>query len=302
MYPAHGQAVEPLLRQAEQALFEAKRLRVGCAMYAPSLEASRQSQLSLLSALAEAIEGGQLRQFLQPKVSPDGVLRGAEALVRWCHPVRGWVPPGEFVPFAERTGRIGPVTDWMLGQAVRTLARWQSEGLLLTIAVNISTQDLQDSTLPGRVARLLASHGVPPQRLQLELTETGLMASGQDPIAVLHALRATGVGLAIDDFGTGHSSLAYLQKLPMHELKIDRSFVAGVHADARRRELLRSIIQLGHGLGLVVTGEGVEAEAELLVLASAGCDLVQGFHIGAPMDVAAFDAWRRQRVQAVQAA
>ncbi|MCR5868412.1 bifunctional diguanylate cyclase/phosphodiesterase [Aquincola sp. J276] len=297
MFPAHGVAVEQLLRHAEQALFEAKRLRVGCAVYAPSLEASRQSQLSLLSALTEAIEQGQLHQYLQPKLSPAGVLSGAEALVRWRHPERGWVPPGEFVPFAERTGRIGQVTDWMMREAVRTLARWQQDQQALTIAVNISTHDLQDLSLPQRVSRLLAEHGVQPWRLQLELTETGLMDSGQDPITVLHALADTGVGLAIDDFGTGHSSLAYLQRLPMHELKIDRSFVTEVHADARRCELLHSIVQLGHGLGLKVTGEGVETAAELQVLRQAGCDLVQGYHTGRPMDLAAFEAWRLQRLQ-----
>ena len=295
MYPADAPALEPLLRHAEQALFEAKRLHIGCAVYAPSLEASRQSQLSLLSALAEAIEGGQLHQYLQPKFSLDGTLRGAEALVRWRHPQRGWVPPGEFVPFAERTGRIGPLTDWMLEQAVRTLARWQREGLSLTIAVNISTHDLQDAGLPARVSALLQRHGVAPARLQLELTETGLMDSSQDPVTVLHALCDTGVGLAIDDFGTGHSSLAYLQRLPMHELKIDRSFVTEVHADARRRELLQSIVHLGHGLGLKVTGEGVETAAELQALRQAGCDLVQGYHTGRPMDLAAFETWREQR-------
>lgn len=296
MYPADARALEPLLRHAEQALFEAKRLHIGCAVYAPSLEAARQSQLSLLSALAEAIEGGQLHQYLQPKLALDGTLRGAEALVRWRHPQRGWVPPGEFVPFAERTGRIGPLTDWMLAQAVCTLARWQREGLPLTLAVNISTHDLQDSGLPGRVQALLARHGVAPARLQLELTETGLMASGEDPVAVLQALCDTGVSLAIDDFGTGHSSLAYLQRLPMHELKIDRSFVTEVHADARRRELLKSIVHLGHGLGLKVTGEGVESAAELQALRHAGCDLVQGYHTGRPMDLAAFEAWRRHRL------
>lgn len=295
MYPVDARALEPLLRHAEQALFEAKRLHIGCAVYAPSLEAARQSQLSLLSALAEAIEGGQLHQYLQPKLALDGTLRGAEALVRWRHPQRGWVPPGEFVPFAERTGRIGPLTDWMLEQAVRTLARWQREGLSLTIAVNISAHDLQDTGLPARVKAMLARHGVTPDRLQLELTETGLMDSVQDPVAVLHALCETGVGLAIDDFGTGHSSLAYLQRLPMHELKIDRSFVTEVHADARRRELLQSIVHLGHGLGLKVTGEGVETAAELQALRQAGCDLVQGYHTGRPMDLAAFETWRRQR-------
>ncbi|HEY4069491.1 MAG TPA: EAL domain-containing protein [Burkholderiaceae bacterium] len=295
LFPLHAQEVEPLLRRAEQALFEAKRTRVGCAMYAQQLEASRVSHLSLLSELQEAIEQGQLRQFLQPKVSPNGQVHGAEALVRWCHPQRGWVPPNDFVPFAERTGRIRMLTDWMLEQALITLARWQQEGLALTIAVNLSTQDIQDLSLPQRVARLLAQYRVDPSRLQIELTETGLMDSGEDPMVVLRSLRELGIWLAIDDFGTGHSSLAYLQQLPVHELKIDRAFVQHIDADARRRALLVSIVQLGHSLGLTVTAEGVETESELTVIGQADCDLVQGYLIGKPMDTGAFEAWHGAR-------
>jgi EAL domain-containing protein (putative c-di-GMP-specific phosphodiesterase class I) len=277
------------LQRAEQALFEAKRTRVGCSLYTEQLEASRVSHLSLLSDLQEAIEQGQLRQFLQPKVGPDGEIHGAEALVRWCHPERGWVSPADFVPFAERTGRIRMVTDWMLEQALITLARWQEQGLELTIAVNVSTQDIQDRNLPKRVARLLAQYRVDPSRLQIELTETGLMDSGEDPITVLRSLHELGIWLAIDDFGTGHSSLAYLQQLPVHELKIDRAFIQHIDGDARRRALFVSIVQLGHSLGLTVTGEGVETDGELNVIVQAGCDLVQGFLIGKPIDTAAFE-------------
>jgi diguanylate cyclase (GGDEF)-like protein len=295
LFPLHAQEVEPLLRRAEQALFEAKRTRVGSAMYVQQLEASRVSHLSLLSDLQEAIEQGQLRQYLQPKVSTDGELHGAEALVRWCHPQRGWVAPIDFVPFAERTGRIRALTDWMLEQALITLARWQRQGIALTIAVNVSTQDIQDKSLPQRVSRLLTQYGVDPSRLQIELTETGLMDSGADPITVLHSLRELGVWLAIDDFGTGHSSLAYLQQLPVNELKIDRGFVQNIDADARRRELLVSIVQLGHSLGLSVTAEGAETQAELGVISEAGCDLVQGYVIAKPMDTGAFEDWSDQR-------
>lgn len=293
LFPEHADDAESLLRRAEQAMFEGKRQRQPQMLYNPSLEASRQSHLSLLSDLQEAIDGGQLRQFLQPKVSPrDGRLLGAEALVRWHHPERGWLPPGEFIPFAESTGRIRQVTQWMLEQAVATLADWHARGIDLTLAVNVSTLDLQDSGLPDRVATLLRRHRVPAQRLQLELTETGLMASGPDPIRVLHALREIGVGLAIDDFGTGQSSLAYLQRLPVNELKIDRSFVDGVDSDPRRQALLRSIIDIGHSLGLEVTAEGVETEAELAILRRAQCDLVQGYLIARPMAAEAFEAWR----------
>ncbi|MEJ6007287.1 EAL domain-containing protein [Paucibacter sp. AS339] len=296
LYPEHAQTCESLLRHAEQAMFEAKRYRLPMSLYNPNLEASRLAHLSLLSDLQEAIEQGQLRQFLQPKVSAlDGRLSGVEALVRWEHPQRGWLPPSEFIPFAESTGRIRQVTQWMLEQAVRTLAAWQAAGHELSIAVNVSTLDLQDEGLPERVGALLAASGVPPQSLQLELTETGLLDSGLDPIGVLHSLRKLGVRLAIDDFGTGQSSLAYLQRLPVHELKIDRSFVDGVDGDPRRQELLDSIVKLGHSLGLMVTAEGVENEAEMAVIRRTGCDLVQGYFIAKPMDLQRLQQWRDQR-------
>ena len=295
-YPDHAEGCEALLRRAEQAMFEAKRQRLPVSVYNPNLEAARLAHLSLLSDLQEAIEQGQLRQFLQPKVSAlDGRLLGVEALVRWEHPVRGWLPPSEFIPFAESTGRIRQVTQWMLEEAVRTLAAWQAQGLLLPIAVNVSTLDLQDEALPERVGALLASSGVPPQSLQLELTETGLLDSGMDPIGVLHSLRKLGVRLAIDDFGTGQSSLAYLQRLPVHELKVDRSFVDRVDGDSKRQELLDSIVKLGHSLGLTVTAEGVENEAEWAVIRATGCDLVQGYFIAKPMDLPRLQQWRQQR-------
>ena len=293
LFPEHADTAETLLRRAEQAMFEGKRQRQQHMLYDPSLESSRQSHLSLLSDLHQAIGGGQLRQFLQPKVSPlDGRLLGAEALVRWQHPERGWLPPSEFIPFAESTGRIRQMTQWMLEQAVNTLAQWQARGIDMTLAVNVSTLDLQDSGLPERVAALLRGRHVPARWLQLGLTETGLLASGPDPIRVLRALREIGVGLAIDDFGTGHSSLAYLQRLPVNELKIDRSFVGGVDGDPQRQALLRSIVDIGHSLGLEVTAEGVETEAELAVLRRAKCDLVQGYLIARPMAAEAFEAWR----------
>ncbi|WP_293504221.1 GGDEF domain-containing protein [Roseateles sp.] len=289
--PEHGHRAEVLVQRAEQAMFEAKRLRTDAALYSPKPEADRLSHLSLLSELEQAIVQGQLRQVLQPKVRlRDRRITGAEALVRWHHPQRGWLPPSEFVPFAEETGRIRQITHWMLEQAVMTLGAWCAQGRELVIAVNISTLDLQDGRLPGRIESMLARAGVPPHLLQLELTETGLMASSQDPIHVMHSLCSVGVRLSIDDFGTGQSSLAYLQRLPVHELKVERGFVDGVDKDVKRQELLNSIIMLGHGLGLAVTAEGVETSAELEVLQRLGCDLVQGFFIAKPMEAARFDA------------
>ena len=290
--PEHGRSAEVLMQRAEQAMFEAKRRRTDVALYDPDLEADRLSHLSLLSELETAITQGQLRQFLQPKLSlKDDRIAGAEALVRWQHPERGWLPPSEFVPFAESTGRIRQITQWMLERAITTLAQWRAEGRELSIAVNISTLDLQDGSLPTRIEALLRQAKVPAHLLQLELTETGLMASTQDPIHVMHSLRSLGVRLAIDDFGTGQSSLSYLQRLPVHELKIDRSFVDGVDQDLKRQELLGSIIMLGHGLGLQVTAEGVENLAELDVLRRLGCDQAQGYLLAKPMDAPLFEAW-----------
>ena len=292
-WPDHAADTETLLRRAEQAMFEAKRLRQALAVYNPGAEAARALHLSLLSDLAAAIQQDHLRQFLQPKrCLKTGRITSAEALVRWHHPQRGWLPPAEFIPFAERSGRIRQITDWMLARAVKTLAEWEAAGREpLTLAVNISTLDLQDQALPARLAALLAQYRVDPAQLQLEVTETGLMSSSADPIAVLHALKSWGVRLAVDDFGTGQSSLAYLQHLPVDELKIDRSFVQDVHADARRQALLKSIVGVGQGLGLTVTAEGVESEAELAVVQACGCDLVQGYLLAKPMDLPDFEAW-----------
>ena len=292
-WPEHATDTEALLRRAEQAMFEAKRLRQDVAVFNPSAEAARALHLSLLSDLATAIQQDQLRQFLQPKrCLKTGRITGAEALVRWQHPQRGWLPPGDFVPFAERSGRIRQITDWMLARAVKTLAAWEAEGRKpMSIAVNISTLDIQDQTLPARLAALLAEYRVDPGQLQLEVTETGLMSSGTDPIAVLNALKAWGVSLAIDDFGTGQSSLAYLQHLPVDELKIDRSFVQDVNVDPRRQALLKSIVGVGQGLGLTVTAEGVENAAELACITTCGCDLIQGYLLAKPMDLPDFEAW-----------
>ncbi|MBV8036233.1 EAL domain-containing protein [Roseateles sp.] len=295
-WPEHAADTEALLRRAEQAMFEAKRLRQAVAVFNPGAEAARALHLSLLSDLATAIQQDQLRQFLQPKRDlRTGRVTGAEALVRWQHPQRGWLPPADFIPFAERSGRIRQITDWMLTRAVRTLAAWAAEGREpLSIAVNISTLDIQDQTLPARVAALLAEYRVEPSQLQLEVTETGLMASGTDSIAVLHALKSWGVKLAIDDFGTGQSSLAYLQHLPVDELKIDRSFVQDVDRDPRRQALLKSIVGVGHGLGLTVTVEGVENDAELACVTACGCDLLQGFLLARPMALPEFEQWTAQ--------
>lgn len=289
--PDHGETLPELLRRAEQALFEAKRQRLSLAVYSPSIEAARLSHLSMVSELQQAIELGHLLPFLQPKLClATGRIVGAEALVRWRHPERGMIPPVEFIPFAESTGRIAAVTTYMLEQCI---ALMQERVPGITVAVNVSTYDLRDADFPQRLRAMLARRGVAAERLQIEITESGLLDNGADPITRLAAVRDMGVKIAIDDFGTGQSSLAYLQRLPAHELKIDRSFVAEADASAARRELLSSIVRLGHGLGLVVTAEGVETQGELDMLREAGCDLAQGYFIAKPMPVDDFIEFMR---------
>lgn len=285
--PTHGETLPEVLRRAEQALYDTKRRHSRLAVYSPAIEAERLSHLSLLSELERGVAGGELVPFLQAKhCLRSGRVVGAEALVRWKHPERGWVSPAEFIPFAERSGRIAMITRSMLRQAIALLAGPLPAAMY--VAVNISTHDLRDDRLPAELGAWLRHGGVDPSRLQLEVTESGLLDSGDEPVQRLRELRATGVQLAIDDFGTGQSSLAYLQQLPVHELKIDRSFVSQANADPRRAALLASIIRLAQGLDLIVTAEGVETAAELGLLKELGCDLAQGYLLARPQPVDAF--------------
>lgn len=284
--------VATLLRNAEVALHSAKRAAGSFAWYSEAQEAARLDHLSLVSDLRVAVAQSQLQMWLQPKFSlHDGRPVGAEALVRWAHPERGMVSPADFVPFAEQTGYITLVTDWMLAEALRTLQTWQRSHPDLSIAVNLSTRDLQDPGFAPRLAQRVAASGVDPQRLRLEITESGLMDDPAKSVALLHALRAAGMPLSIDDFGTGYSSLAYLQKLPVSELKIDRSFVDGLDAAPATQRLVKAMIEMGHGLNLMVTAEGVETPAERDTLKALGCDVMQGYLGSRPLHGDKLDAW-----------
>lgn len=294
MFNSAGDNPEKVLRHCEHALYECKRLKSGTRIYTTTSDAIRQRDLTLSSDLQVALHAKQLKLFLQPKLSCDSnQLVGAEALIRWMHPQRGWIPPSEFIPFAERTGRIRALTRWVIGEAVAMLA--EEPDMRLYYSVNISTQDLQDPSLPGYIAQLLLEHGVAPSRLSVELTESGLMQGGVEPIEVLNALKALGIRIALDDFGTGHSALAYLKNLPVDELKIDRSFVQGCDVDELKFGLLSSVVHLGHNLRLTVTAEGAECAGEVDALCRAGCDVVQGYYTGRPMPREDFAAWRVRR-------
>lgn len=284
--------VDTLLRNAEVALHSAKRAAVGFAWHSAAQEAARLGHLSLLSDLRQAVATSQLQMWLQPKFSlATGRAVGAEALVRWQHPERGFVSPAEFVPFAEQAGYIMLVTDWMLRQALRTLATWAPTHPELSIAVNVSTRDLQRKGFAEHVAALIAASGAPAKRLRIEITESGLMDDPQHSVTVLHALREIGTPLSIDDFGTGYSSLAYLQKLPVSELKIDRSFIDRLDQSPGTQKLVRAMAEMGHGLDLVVTAEGVETEAERETITRLGCDVVQGYLTSRPLHGEKLQAW-----------
>jgi diguanylate cyclase (GGDEF)-like protein len=278
----HGDA-ETVLRHADVAMSRAKHGHAGLAVYASEHDHNSTAQLQLLGELRVALDQRQLVLHYQPKLDlVTGEVRGVEALVRWQHPERGLLPPGEFVPTAERTGLINPLTDYVLDVALAKAAQWLEQGLSIPMAVNISARSLPDPGFPDRVLAALSARRIPPASLTLEITETSIMEDPEHALAALQRLHDAGVYLSIDDFGTGYSSLAYLKRLPVDEIKIDRSFVSALTVDARDRLIVASTVSLGRALGLDVVAEGVEDEQTLAVLQELGCDLAQGFLFGRP--------------------
>jgi diguanylate cyclase (GGDEF)-like protein len=283
-YPDDGTDVSTLLQRADVAMYEAKEKRTGVADYKADADRSSHERLLVLAQLREAIERDELVLHYQPKVSlKDGSIVGAEALVRWQHPERGLVPPMQFVPLAEHTGLIGPLTAWVLTQALTDTRRWWDRGRKLSVAVNLSVANLVDPELPGLVAGLLAQTRLPPSALEFEITESVLMTEPERALRTLKLLRSMGVRLAVDDYGTGHSSLAYLHQLPLNTLKIDRSFVSEMAGEGG--VIVRSTVDLAHSLGLDVVAEGIEDHRTAIALRAVGCDLGQGFHYARPVPV-----------------
>ena len=293
-FPEHGADVVTLVRNADIAMYAAKRNRSGQGVYDSSNDSSQQQHLSLLGELRRAVEHNELRLHYQPKMSlqTDTVME-VEALLRWEHPQRGRVPPVDFIPFAEYTGYIRFVTHWVLGEAIAQSSRWSREGMPLRISVNISARDLMNRDLPDQIQALLHQHAVTPDMLCLEITESGFM---EDPVyaqQVLDRLAGMGLKLSIDDYGTGYSSLSYIMKLPVHELKIDRSFVATMTEDPDLLTIVRSTIDLGHNLGLKVVAEGVEDAVGLQKLKDLGCDQAQGYFVSRPLPADDLSLWLR---------
>ena len=290
--PEHGLEADTLLSRAEVAMYAAKQQQAGTVVYHPGLDSTSEESLTLLSELRYAVDHEQLRLYLQPKISlKTGKVIGAESLVRWEHPDRGLVPPMRFIPFAEQTGFIRVLTAWMIEQTARMSSEFTAAGHPMKLAVNLSTRDLMDQELPHKLDKVLSHHQVDPSTIVLEITESAIMDDPQRALQTLERLHAMGVKLSIDDFGTGYSSLAYLKRLPVDELKIDRSFVMSMESDLQDAKIVRSTVDLAHNLGLSVVAEGVENAKSWKLLAGLTCDEVQGFFIARPMPAAQFSNW-----------
>ncbi len=291
MYPEHGRTAEELLRRADVAMYIAKRTGSGQAVVDAAQEEATARQLELVVDLRQCIARGELILQYQPKIDLwTRHVSGVEALVRWRHPVRGLLMPGSFMPEVESTELIGPVTRWVLNEALRQQQAWREQGIDLTVAVNVSARSLGPrSTLPGTVQELTDTWKTPPGRLILELTEGALIESSAPEL--LGRLHCMGETLSIDDFGTGYSSLAYLQRLPVDEIKIDKSFVTGLSVADDDAVIVRSTIELAHNLGLAVVAEGVEDEAAMDMLVGYGCDRAQGYFFARPSLADEFTAW-----------
>jgi diguanylate cyclase (GGDEF)-like protein len=285
-------SADELMRCADLALEHARREKRALAVYEEALKPAARDQLSLLGELRHAVEHDELRLFFQPKIElKTGRVTGAEVLLRWQHPTRGLLSPAEFIPFAEQTGFIRRLTRWTLDHAIQQGAEWQRAGQALGLAVNISADDIGDARLDSRVAAMLTRHQLPPALLTLELTESGFIEDFTRALHMLDAIAALGVSLSIDDFGTGYSSLSHLARMPVHEVKIDRSFVQGLESDPEFAPVVRSAIDMGHSLGLKVVAEGIETEQSSVRLRDFGCDIAQGYWYAKPMALAAFESW-----------
>ncbi len=292
LFPEHGEDEVTLLRLADVAMYVAKRATRGYALYDPAKDEHNPRTLALLGDLRNAIDLDELVLFYQPKVDlRTERVHAVEALVRWRHPEHGLMLPDEFIPLAEQTGLIKPLTLWVLKEALRQQVQWRQSGLDLEMSVNMSVRNLQDMQFPERVAKIVEAMGRAPEKLFMEITETAIMADPRRAHEVLADLSNMLVRLSIDDFGTGHSSLAYLRQLPVKELKIDKSFVTAMDKNDNDAVIVRSIVDLAHNVGMTVIAEGVETEDTYERLKELGADAVQGFYVSEPLSADDLTAW-----------
>lgn len=282
--PLHGADSATLMKNADIALYRAKVDRDDVTVFSPELDLNSVDRLRLLADLSTAVEAGQLRLVYQVQVDlRTGERVGVEALLRWDHPTRGAVPPDQFIPVAEQSGLITPITAFVLDRALADLAAWRAQGRRLRLAVNVPARHLSDVTMPERLARALTRYDVPAYELVIEVTETGILSDPGRVDAVIDALRELGVGISVDDYGTGNASLSYLRRLRVDELKLDRSYISGLGTVALDLAVVRSTLALAKELGLRVVAEGIEDEATARLLVELGCDFGQGFHLGRPV-------------------
>ncbi|HWF33803.1 MAG TPA: EAL domain-containing protein [Solirubrobacteraceae bacterium] len=291
-FPVDGADAQTLLRRADIAMYAAKSSQSGFKFYAAEQDVYSRRRLGMLGDFQRALAAEEIVVHYQPIVDVEEVqVCGAEALVRWQHPELGLLAPGAFLQLIEQTPMIGPLTRHVIDRALEQCARWRAAGHELAVSVNLSVRNLVDPNLPDEIERMLATHSLPAAALHLEITEGMIMSDPDRAVATLTSLSALGIRLSIDDFGTGYSSLANLTRMPVSELKIDRSFVTSMLADESDLIIVRSTINLGHDLGLEVVAEGVEDGYTLARLGNLGCDRVQGYHISRPLAPEAFAAW-----------
>jgi diguanylate cyclase (GGDEF)-like protein len=292
IYPVHGTNPSDLFKNADIAMYVAKRGHLGASVYSPEMDHHSSDRLAILAGLRRAIDNHELVLHYQPQIdTTTSVVCGVEALVRWEHPTRGLLPPGEFIPAAERSDLMKPLTDYVLATALQQQQDWIATGLTLPISVNIGAASLLDSTFPDQIAAQLTAFAVPAELVTLEITETAFIADETRAVAVIERLRQIGTPLALDDFGTGYASMTYLKRLPLSELKIDRSFVTDMlHAD-QNHVIARALIDMAHSLGLRVVAKGVEDHQTLQALAGLGCEHAQGYHICKPVPITQLMTW-----------
>ena len=294
MFPEHGRTVDAVMRAADVAMYVTKEQRSGYEFYDEERHEHRHDagRLALIGELRRAMDETELVLFYQPKVElQSGKVKGVEALARWHHPERGLLSPDEFIPLAERSNLLRPMTLYLIDTALRQANAWRSKGIEISVAVNLSMQNMLDLRLPNDLARLLTSWRLPAGSLELEITESTIMADHRRATTILSRLSKMGVRLSIDDFGTGYSSLAYLQELPVDAIKIDKSFVMEMHADPGNATIVQSTVDLGHNLGLEVVAEGVETVESYNTLAQLGCDYAQGYFLSKPLSPEKMSIW-----------
>jgi EAL domain-containing protein (putative c-di-GMP-specific phosphodiesterase class I) len=299
VHPDHGADSATLLQRADVATHAAKIRHSAVQLFSASLESRSVRRVGLAGELRRALDADELRVFFQPKVAlRDRRLVGVECLARWEHSAHGPVAPEDFVMVAEHTGELGRLTEVVLREGLRRAREWERAGRTFPVSVNLSPRTLLDPSFPARVSELLREYAVDPAWLTLEITEGGVVGDPDRPLTALHALRELGVRLSVDDFGTGYSALGYLQRLPVQEVKIDRTFVQGMATDPGDLAVVRTVVDMSRHFGLSVVAEGVESELTLGLLEEMGCDVGQGFLFSRPLPYERLDAWYAAQTQA----